>query len=191
MSDRRDFLRVMYEQMFRDIAQQYTIVWQAAGVVFASFALMALSEKDVLPIDLALAVVLIVLIWFLDNVIECSYWYNRNISIISNIERQFLERSDLREIHYYFEAIPKNNSMPAHIRVHGALGVGLGALIITYHFFSRVTPGFGLSLYYVDWVRAAPYAVALVGAIWLVARARRRSMDFDKFKQLSPGRVLP
>ena len=51
------------------------------------------------------------------NLIDSSYWYNRNLVIIANIERQFLELKDLKEIHYYFGAHRPKNKMITHLKV--------------------------------------------------------------------------
>jgi hypothetical protein len=56
-----------------------------------------------------------------------SYWYNRNLVIIANIERQFLGR---KEIHYYFGKHRKKSAMITHLKIQYARGLGIATLFI-------------------------------------------------------------
>jgi hypothetical protein len=187
MTDRTDFLKLMYEQMFRDIEQHYTVVWQSAATVFASFAIIALSEKQLIPLDLGIGIVLLLTIWFMLNIVECSYWYNRNLCIIANIERQFLIPSDLREVQYYFGAHRPANRMNSHLRNQGYLGLSLAALVLFYHFATRVLPGLGLPWSDFDPMRLAPYVVAVCGMAFVIHRRRLRNEAYEEFLKNSPG----
>lgn len=187
MADRSDFLISMYEQMFRDIAQQYTVVWQSAATVFASFAIVAFVEKGLVPIDLAVAIIVLVLTWFLLNVIECSYWYNRNLCIIANIERQFLLKGDLHDIQYYFGAHRPMNKMTSHLQNQAFLGFGLSILMLLYHFFTRVAPGFSLPIDDFNVVLGLPYVAAGVCAYYLNRRSGLRRTAYEEFVSNSPG----
>src|SRR5579859_5541016 len=102
MDDRKEFLTKMYDQMFNDINTHILVIWQSVGVLIGSFAVFALSEKGIIPIDLAISLVIILASWLMAHLYDASYWYNRNLVIIANIERQFLQKDDLRQIHYYF-----------------------------------------------------------------------------------------
>src|SRR5436190_7893343 len=59
MDDRREFLLEMYRQMFADINRHMTVVWQAVSVVVGAFAILALVEKNIIPIDLAVSLIVI------------------------------------------------------------------------------------------------------------------------------------
>jgi hypothetical protein len=110
--------------------------------------------------------------------------------IIANIERQFLKKSDLKEIHYYFGEHSSKQSMLTHLRIQWLLALGVGLVSLAYHIASQ-----RLSLF--CWISnhgsgcpvevLIPY-VAVVGiAIWgyMVKRHRRRS--YEEFLQNSPG----
>lgn len=187
MADRSDFLLRMYEQMFRDIAQAYTVVWQSAATVFASFAAIALAANGILPFDLAVAVVLLVLVWFGLNVIECAYWYNRNICIIANIEKQFLLASDLKDVQYYFGSHRPDNKTISHLRNQNFLACGLGVLIVGYHFLVRVLPGVTAAGGVFEPMRTIPYIVAVVGLWYLARRQAKRDEAYREFLTNSPG----
>lgn len=187
MADRSDFLLRMYEQMFKDIAQAYTVVWQSAATVFASFAAIALAEKGVVPIDIAVSVVLLVLAWFRLNVIECAYWYNRNLCIIANIEKQFLLVSDLKDIQYYFGSHRPDNKTISHLRNQDFLAYGLGLLIIGYHLFVQVLPGAISTASVFDPIRILPYVVAVICVMYLRVRQAKRDKAYEEFVTNSPG----
>lgn len=187
MADRSDFLLRMYEQMFRDIAQAYTVVWQSAATVFASFAAIALAANGIIPLDIAVSVVLLVLAWFRLNVIECAYWYNRNLCIIANIEKQFLIASDQKDIQYYFGSHRPNNKTISHLRNQDFLAYGLGILIIGYHFLIRVLPGATSTESVFEPIRAIPYVVAAVCLWYLTQRQAKRDKAYKEFVENSPG----
>jgi hypothetical protein len=65
-------------------------------------------------------------------------WYNRNLVIIANIERQFLTESDLHNIHYYFGKHRNKSSMLTHLRIQWHLAFWLAALLVCFHFSIRV-----------------------------------------------------
>lgn len=177
----------MYEQMFRDIAQAYTVVWQSAATVFASFAAIALAANGIIPLDIAVSVVLLVLAWFRLNVIECAYWYNRNLCIIANIERQFLLSSDIKDIQYYFGSHRPNNKTISHLRNQDFLAYGLGVLIIGYHFLVQVMPGATAEASVFEPIRVTPYVVAAVCFWYLSERQAKRNEAYEEFVRNSPG----
>ena len=71
--------------------------------------------------------------WLLAHVFEASYWYNRNLVIIANIERQTIRTEDLKEIHYYFGKHRHIGSMIYHLRVQFVFGLLMGVLLLSYH----------------------------------------------------------
>src|SRR5215471_11862631 len=122
MTDKHDFLIHMYDQMFNDINTHILVVWQSIAVVVGALATFALVEKNILSLDVATAVVVLLCAWLLAHLYDASYWYNRNLVIIANIERQFLEKEDLTNIHYYFGKHRRKNSMLTHLRIQWHLG---------------------------------------------------------------------
>lgn len=187
MADRTDFLLRMYEQMFRDIAQAYTVVWQSVAAVFAAFAAIALSENGLVPIDVSIAIVIVVLTWFGLNVIECAYWYNRNLCVVANIERQFLIKDDLKAIHYYFGSHRPNNKMISHLENQMFLAIGLAVIVLAYHFYDRVFAGLGEPMGSLDLARTIPYISAMLCYFYLIRVQNQRSKDYAEFLRESPG----
>ncbi len=99
---RDEFLLHMYDQMFNDINTHILVVWQSVGVLVGAFAIFALTEKQIITLDIAAALIVLLAAWLIGHIYDASYWYNRNLVIIANIERQFLAAADLKEVHYYF-----------------------------------------------------------------------------------------
>jgi hypothetical protein len=140
--DRRDaFLLQMYTQLWNNVNRHLTVTWQAVGVLGGSMAILALVEKSVLPLDYAASLVVIISAWLVVHSYDASNWFNRNQTILVNIERQFLKQSDLREIHPYFTGPREPGNMIGHVRIQQLLAIGVAVLILLYHFMSRVWPG--------------------------------------------------
>ena len=192
MDDRRTFLIEMYRQMFADINRHMTVVWQSISVVVGAFAVFALVEKDIVPIDIAVALIVMLCAWLYAHMLDAAYWYNRNLAIISNIERQFLAPSDLTQIHYYFGAHrSKQNRMVTHLRIQAALGIGIAALTLVFHFARRVWPGLGAPLVHFDLSRALPYLTATGAVAFCLWLARNRRRAYENFLENSPGLPVP
>ena len=188
MDDRRTFLLEMYRQMFADINRHMTVVWQSVSVVIGAFAIFALVEKAIIPLDIASSLIVMLCAWLYAHMLDAGYWYNRNLAIIANIEKQFLLESDLKDIQYYFGAHrSKSNKMISQLRIQAFLGVGIAVLVILSHFIDRVWPGFGSAISHFEFSRAFPY-LTLFGSLGFCAwfwDDRRKS--YVTFVTNSPG----
>jgi hypothetical protein len=185
--DRKEFLGKMYDQMFNDIDTHILVVWQSVGVVVGAFAVFALVEKNIIPIDFACTLMVLLSAWLIAHLYDASYWYNRNLAIIANIERQFLRPTDLREIHYYFGAHRGKSKMITHLRIQYALGLGFAALFVSYHFVRRVLPGIHEPIQNFEVSRSLPYLTCLAAAIFLVHLRKNRIASYQEFLKNSPG----
>ena len=184
---RFDFLQKMYVQMFDDIKIQMQVVWQSVTIVAGTLSVFALVEKNVLPIDFATSFVVIIAFWLMAHTIEAAYWYNRNLVIIANIERQFLRISDLKEIHYYFGKHRDKNKMIDHLKIQFIFGATVGSFAVIYHFVTYVIPGFELPWEYFVPRRALPYFMGIVGIIFISRTHRDRRLKYQEFLDNSPG----
>src|SRR5262245_23016489 len=95
-TSRDAFLIEMYKAMWDNINRHIGVVWQSVTVLAGGFAAFGLVEKNVFPVDFVAALVVIISFWQLAHVFDASYWVNRNLLIIRNIEGQFLGRDDLQ-----------------------------------------------------------------------------------------------
>lgn len=190
MTPREEFLQKMYEQMFRDIEQQISTVWQSVATVFGSFAIVALAEKGVVPFEFGISIVALLCGWFMMTVNECSYWYNRNLVIIANIERQFLTKNDLIDTVYYFGSHRPRNKMISQLQIQIKLGVSLLGLVVVYHFWTRIVPGMSVVSYDIDPLLALPYLVSVAVLVALGLQIRARNGDYAEMLSQSPGRAV-
>lgn len=189
-SERKQFLLHMYDQMFNDINRHISVIWQPITVLVGSFALMAAGTRDILSIDLAVALIVALVGWLIANVYDSAYWYNRNLVIIGNIERQFLKQTDLRHIHYYFGKHRRKQSIMTHIRIQWWLGLVIGGLVLLYHFFTEAlkicpyisTPAIDFRL-----ELTLPYIVAVVIFVGVFLLRKHRIKSYDEFVRNSPG----
>jgi hypothetical protein len=186
-SRRDDFLIAMYNQMHQGISRHTIGVWQSITTLLAAIGALSLAEKHVLSADVAVAFVMLTLVWFLAQVMDASYWYNRNLAMISNIERQFLDDSDLKVIHYYFGQHRKANVFLTNFRIHGLFALTLLVLVLGYHFTNSVLASDPI---HVSLSTLLPYAIVIVGAIGLRILWRHRSKSYSEFLNNSPGRTV-
>jgi len=187
--DRKQLLLKMYDQMFNDINTHIMVVWQSVAVLIGAFAVFALTEKKVVTLDVAVSLILLLCGWLIAHLYDAAYWYNRNLAIIANIEKQFLGKQDLREIHYYFGTHRPQNKMITHLRIQYALGVGVASIVLLFHFLTSVWP---LSMSFHDFrlARSLPYGLLLVEVLYLYELATRCERKYEEFIQNSPGSTI-
>jgi hypothetical protein len=188
MDDRRTFLLEMYRQMFADINRHMTVVWQSVSVLIGAFALFALVEKAIVPADVATSLIVLLCAWLIAHMLDAAYWYNRNLVIIANIERQFLLTSDKHDIQFYFvKHRTDRNKMITHLRIQAALGMAIALLVIVFHFSTRVWPGMFLDYARFDPARSLPYLVFIASAIYCRKLQTKGRRSYQNFLQNSPG----
>lgn len=100
--DRRDdFLLEMYIQTSLHLSRHVAGIWQCVGVVGGALAVFAL-DKDKPLNDYACALAIMLCGWLIATTLDASNWFNRNITIIGNIERLFLRPDDNKLVHPFF-----------------------------------------------------------------------------------------
>lgn len=182
---RLDFLLHMYDQLFNDINTHILVVWQSIGVLIGAFAIFALAEKNIVPVDVACSLILLIVAWLIGHLYDASYWYNRNLAMIANIERQFLQSSDLRDIHYYFGKHRQKGAMITHLRVQYWLALGIGAIVIIFHLSTRIFPLLDTAA--CSPILALPYLVLVIAAVGLALLRRSCARKYEEFLSNSPG----
>jgi hypothetical protein len=187
---RTELLLKMYDQMFNDINRHILVVWQAIGVVIGAFALFSLVQKQDLPLDIAVALLILLCGWMIAQLYDSGYWYNRNLVIIANIEREILNADDLSKIHFYFGEHRRTNKLILHLRIQRFLAISVAILVVVYHLHARVRPGLHLPLSDLDLQRTFPY-VALAAAFLFINYTRNDRADaYAAFLKKSPGKDM-
>src|SRR5205823_553900 len=131
--------------------------------------------------------VLIISAWLVAHTIDANYWFNRNLAIISNIERQFLRPNDLCLIHSYFNAHREGGPLLDHLAVQALLGGTFSLLVLIYHFIERVLPGIGAPWAGFQVVRTLPYATVIIAGPLLSLWHRAATRKYEAFRKESPG----
>jgi hypothetical protein len=189
MDARQSFLIEMYKATWNNINRHILVVWQPVAVLLSAVAALALSEKAVLPLDYAATLVMIVAIWQAAHVLDAGLWYNRNQLILTNVERQFLVDSDLREIHYYFGE-RREPKLLDHFKIQLGLGMASMILVLLRHFRDRVYPGLRAPTANFDPERAMPYAILVFGVAILLWRYGQGRKKHRELMGKSPGAAV-
>lgn len=187
LTPREEFLLRMYDQMFNDINRHILVVWRSIGLFVTAVSLVAVAKNGLLNYDIAISVFLICSFWFLSQIIDSTSWYNRNLVIIANIEKQFLVESDLKNIHVYFAA-HREYEMISHQKIQFYFSIIISFVVVALHFYDRLRPLFcsdkcGLLLF-------LPYIVAFIGMIFLCWFWDSEKKSYNTFKSKSPGKII-
>lgn len=182
----------MYNQLCAEIDRQIKMSWEIFGVLIGAVAILALVEKKVINEDIACSLIILLGTWVCGHLIESNYWYNRNLVIITNIERQFLDEADIKLIHPYFAEHRKSQSFLTIFKINLQFTIALMTVVLIYHFLLRIEPGFHLTWKNssVDCVRLMPYAVIGVFSYRIVKLYIRRIGNLKEFKTLAPGKTI-
>lgn len=160
LDHRPDFLIAMYGQLMGDINRHIIVVWQMLGVLAASVAALVFANKEGIPTAYAVLLAIFVSAWVVEHLYDSNYWYNRNLVMITNIERVFLTDSDLDHIHPYFAEHRSSNSFLAHLKIQRNYTVGLVLGIMLYFTFRDVVPTIDFDRP-IKWLDVLPYAATL------------------------------
>ena len=188
---REQLLLRMYDQMFNDINRHITVVWQSITVLVGSPVLLAVAMQGFLPIDVAEALIILLVGWFIATLYDSAYWYNRNLVIIANIERQFLRKGDLRLIHYYFGIHRAKYSMLTHLRIQWRLGLFIGSGALLHHFLTQALPMCSYVSTPVTPFRMTvilPYLAVILAVVWCRKVRKQRIESYNEFIKNSPGK---
>lgn len=186
---RGEFLLEIYRQTSSHMGRHISGVWQCVGVVGAALIVFA-QEKDKPLNDYACTLVVLLCGWLAATTLDASNWFNRNLAIITNVERLFLSTHDLRLVHYFFEKHRSPGQHAQHFIIQLFLSAAVGALVLIYHFVERVFPGFSLPWANFQISRALPYLIApiVVGVLfWLADHYKKKDRVLQ---ERSPGIAL-
>jgi hypothetical protein len=176
----------MYKQTSTHLGRHVTGVWQSVGVVAGALAVFTLDRQGGIN-DYACALVVLICGWLISTTLDASNWFNRNITIISNLERLFLNRSDEEFVHYFFLRHRRPGNIAGHFKIPLILAVAVAVLVLVYHFERRVLPGVHEPMAHFDWPRALPWITGiLVAAIGWTHRRAIKKKD-EKLQTRSPG----
>lgn len=192
MTERQTFLLEMYKKMWDNIDRHIIVVWQSVGVLAGALATFAIAdEKNMFfVLDYATAFVVLTAAWQLAHVFDANFWYNRNLLIIANIERQFLQPKDVQEVHLYFRKHRDSSDMVGHLKVQRFFGLAVLALVVIRHLALRVLPGICSPWSNFEWQRTLPYLAVAGGGSFLYKLTKQQRKSYDTLKAGSPGKEI-
>lgn len=183
---RPDFLIAMYGQLMGDINRHIIVVWQMLGVLAASVAALVFANKEGIPTAYAVLLTIFVSAWVIDHLYDSNYWYNRNLVMITNIERVFLTEDDLDRIHPYFAEHRSSNSFLAHLKIQRNYTIALVVGVLAYFTVTDIVPTLSKSAS-VKWLNVLPYAAGL-WFFWKIGSvADTYAGKYLDYLQISPG----
>lgn len=197
MNSRNEFLINMYNQMFNDINRHITLTWQPLITILSAISIIFLQEKLIIPSFLAVSFLFIIISWFIAHIIDAGSWYNRNLVIISNIERQFLNEKDKKLIHCYIADHRKKNKLISHLKINACLGWTLYLLVCGYYFLWKLFPL--ISVYYCQkkailnsesLLDFLPVIVMILSLTTLYRFKNNEDVKYEEFKEKSPGKKI-
>ncbi|WP_298260688.1 hypothetical protein [uncultured Litoreibacter sp.] len=186
---RSGFLIAMYNQLLNDINRHIVVVWQSVATLVAAIASFSLVEKNIVSAGVATSIVLLVCFWLIAHVLDAGHWYNRNLVMIANIERQFLKQTDLKEIHAYFSKHRPENKLISHLRIQLWLGISVAILFIIFHLQSSIAVKISASteLNFTDWL---PVGICVAGICVCLCFKASLDAKYEEFVKLSPGKEV-
>lgn len=170
---RTEFLLEMYRQTSNHLNRHVLLLWQSVALLGGAYAAFAFQEKNVISIHLATAIALLLCGWFCANVFDAYEWFDRNLVIIANIERLFLDKQDAALVHPFFLDHRKAGDLVQHFKIQLFLGMTIAALVTLAHLLKQVIPSFGIPDGVFDPELAMPY-VTLVTVIWYCVRLKSK-----------------
>ena len=183
---RTEFLLEIYRQTSTHLGRHISGVWQCVGVVGAALIVFA-QDTDKPLNDYACALVVLLCGWLAATTLDASNWFNRNLAIITNIERLFLTSDDLQLVHYFFEKHRPAGQYAQHFSIQICLSAAVWLLVLCYHFIERVFPGLDLPWSNFQTSRVLPYLFTSIVVVTLVWLGRHYKKMDVKFNSRSPG----
>lgn len=186
---RKKLLIELYNQLWNSINTRLSLIWESISILVGAFAIFALAEKNIISLDAASSIVVLIVAWFLAHVIDMSFWFNRNLAMIANIERQFLTIDDARLLYPYFVSHRTNNRMVYYQRIQASLGIGVALIVLALHLSHNVLPILkGSAAVTVD--TFLPYLILILAIIYLWRLKSSRNKQYADFLKSSPGKDM-
>lgn len=182
-----DFLIKMYETYNKEIDRHFAFAWQAVSVFAASIVAILTATETItgVPAYIALSLYVVLVSWGIDTIIDSYFWYNRNLVVIANIERQFLDARDATEIHYYFLTHrPVNKPITFFLNLLVFL-VTMPMLVILFYFW--IPASLGKYDFYRNVPSYIPLIVLAIAVLSVRASAHKRNVHYKDFLRESPG----
>lgn len=184
---RTQFLLEMYRQTSNHLNRHVVLLWQSVALLGGAYAAFAFQEKNVISIHHATAIALLLCGWFCANVYDAYAWFDRNLVIITNIERLFLEKDDQSNVHPFFLKHRDPSKLVQHFKIQLFLGLMVAAIVSIVHFYRQILPSFKIINGVFDVELALPYAALLISLGYCVHVRHEVMTKARQLRNSSPG----
>ncbi|RTL31975.1 MAG: hypothetical protein EKK47_06150 [Burkholderiales bacterium] len=185
-TQRVDFLLEMYKQCSSHLNRHVSAMWQCVAVIAAAAAVLRVEQSSPM-FDLSVCIAITLCAWLMASTYDACNWFNRNIAIISNIEKLFLETDDLRKVHPYFDRGMRPGKVIGHFKIQLYLAGCVATVLLLGHFYLRILPGFFAKGCVIEPLRGLPYLMAIIAMVF-IKNLRTQHIEHEKdFAQRSPG----
>ncbi len=150
-------------------------MWQCFAVLAAFGATFRLDEAGK-SFDYAITFAILLCTWLIATNLDASAWFNRNIAIITNIERLFLNRDDVQLVHPFFGKRHDHMRIITHFQIQIYFAIGIAFASVSMHFLSRVRDGFEAPMVNLEFSRSMPYIVLSLSCLvlWFMLRGQQK-----------------
>ncbi|HLJ84255.1 MAG TPA: hypothetical protein VKT51_08815 [Candidatus Eremiobacteraceae bacterium] len=186
-SHRSEFLLKVYDTYNAEIGRHFGLAWQAVSIFAASLLAVATSaiHSDVLPTWIVASLYIVLVTWAIQVVLDASFWYNRNLVVIANIERQFLSDDDDRNIQWYFKTHRPTNKPITFMRSLLLFLLVTALIVVTFYF---VFPALaGQSCFYNMARNYVPALVLVLAIAVLRGFSQEKNREYTDFLTHAPG----
>ena len=204
--DRRDqFLLKVYEGQIQGIDRHISGLWESCGLLAVFFAGFYLNQKNFISLDVVFSAIILVAWWQNAHVYCAHFWFNRNINMMINIERMFLDESDLKDVHYYFGKHRGSGMLPQlHVQLWLGKIIGTGALVyvVLKNLFTFIQVAYSTPTNcWIDFCKIImnrpivlliflPITCFIVAVIALVRLKKKLESHLKEFEDNSPGKEV-
>lgn len=194
MDKREEFLLHLFDKVWDDIGSTIKVIWQSIVILLGAIATIIFTKANIVPITTAYSIIMIAIVWILAHVENAAYWFNRNLVIIANIERQFLNEDDSEQIHCYFLG-HRPAKMAPHFQLQYWFLIAIAVCLLFYYTTTKIFPFFKnfpqpSYCYYIFSVVYFPYLLAVAGGVLLYVFKNKNIEKYNEFKMFSPGKLI-
>lgn len=194
MDKRKEFLLHLFDKVWDDISSTIKVIWQSIVILLGAIATIIFTKANIIPITTAYSIAIIAVIWILAHVENASYLFNRNLVMIANIERQFLNEDDSEQIHFYFITHRPAKMVP-HFKLQYYFLITTAFCLLAYYSSVKIFPFFknfpNASFYHYFFSPIYfPYLIAITGGVFIFCFRNKNIKKYNEFKELSPGKSI-
>ncbi len=187
---REKLLLEMYNQLWNSTNVRISVIWQSVSILIAAFAISSLVANKLIPIHLAIDLFIILCSWFIAHVIDASFWYNRNLAMITNIEKEFLNKSDCVIFPYFIKH--RDYKMVTYMKIQLFFGIVLSGMLIILYIMHLYIKYDILKTQSCDVIilKLLPILLFIIFSFILYLLYQDRKKTYHQFIESSPGKDL-